>query len=114
MDETGQDSTSQSPQLAIERVATAAATMRSQLHRVIVGQDEVIEQMLISLFAQGHSIFIGVPGLAKTLLVDGTEQGQKAYQRCMLQTYGTCWSLLGVPHDMSMASVSKWLQWRHK
>jgi len=35
----------------------------------IVGQEEVIEQMLISLFAQGHSIFIGVPGLAKTLLV---------------------------------------------
>jgi MoxR-like ATPase len=35
----------------------------------IVGQEDVIEQMLISLFAQGHSIFIGVPGLAKTLLV---------------------------------------------
>jgi len=35
----------------------------------IVGQEAVIDQMLISLFAQGHSIFIGVPGLAKTLLV---------------------------------------------
>ena len=39
------------------------------IHTRIVGQDEVVEQMLISLFAGGHSLFIGVPGLAKTLLV---------------------------------------------
>ncbi|MEE2906529.1 MAG: MoxR family ATPase [Planctomycetota bacterium] len=77
MDETGQDSTSQSPQLAIERVATAAATMRSQLHRVIVGQDEVIEQMLISLFSGGHALVVGVPGLAKTLLIRSIAEALK-------------------------------------
>ena len=47
---------------ARERLLTAIGTR-------IVGQEDVVEQMLISLFAEGHSIFIGVPGLAKTLLV---------------------------------------------
>jgi MoxR-like ATPase len=40
----------------------------------IVGQHEVIEQMLVALFARGHCLFIGVPGLAKTLLVNTTAQ----------------------------------------
>src|SRR5262245_52310534 len=39
------------------------------IRKVIVGQDEVIEQVLISLFVGGHTIITGVPGLAKTLLV---------------------------------------------
>ncbi|MEC7983642.1 MAG: MoxR family ATPase [Myxococcota bacterium] len=41
-----------------------------EIHRVVVGQDQVIEEMLISLFSGGHCLFIGVPGLAKTLLVN--------------------------------------------
>src|SRR5262249_56150292 len=40
-----------------------------EIRKVIVGQDEVIEQVLISLFVGGHTIITGVPGLAKTLLV---------------------------------------------
>ncbi len=43
--------------------------LRQAIGNRIVGQDEVVEQMLIALFAGGHSLFIGVPGLAKTLLV---------------------------------------------
>jgi MoxR-like ATPase len=43
--------------------------LRAAIGKRIVGQDEVVEQMLIALFAGGHSLFIGVPGLAKTLLV---------------------------------------------
>ena len=41
-----------------------------EIHRVVVGQNRVIEEMLISLFGGGHCLFIGVPGLAKTLLVN--------------------------------------------
>ena len=40
-----------------------------QLHRVVVGQDKVIAELLTALFAQGHALIIGVPGLAKTLLI---------------------------------------------
>ncbi len=56
----------------VERVkALGAARQRieEQLERRIVGQDEVIELMLIALFARGHGLFVGVPGLAKTLLI---------------------------------------------
>ena len=48
---------------------TAHARMLEQVGRVIVGQQAVIEQVLVALFAQGHCLLIGVPGLAKTLLV---------------------------------------------
>ncbi|MDP7372222.1 MAG: AAA family ATPase, partial [Nitrospinota bacterium] len=41
----------------------------TELRKVIVGQDEVIEYLLIALFCKGHCLFVGVPGLAKTLLV---------------------------------------------
>ncbi|MFO7901148.1 MAG: MoxR family ATPase [Pirellulaceae bacterium] len=54
---------------AVRRVADAQSALVTEVHRVIVGQDEMIEQMLISLFAGGHCLTIGVPGLAKTLTV---------------------------------------------
>jgi MoxR-like ATPase len=57
-----------------EAVAEARDRLLEQVSRVIVGQREVIEQLLIALFAQGHCLFIGVPGLAKTLLVRTTAQ----------------------------------------
>jgi len=53
----------------IERLATAVDSIRSQLKQVIVGQDEVVDQLLISLFSRGHCMLEGVPGLAKTLLI---------------------------------------------
>ena len=43
--------------------------MRTELARVIIGQEEVIERLLISIFGRGHALLVGVPGLAKTLLV---------------------------------------------
>jgi MoxR-like ATPase len=44
--------------------------LRAQIARVIVGQDDVVEQLLVAIFARGHCILEGVPGLAKTLLVN--------------------------------------------
>ena len=52
-----------------ERLADAQRSIVAELRKLIVGQDAVIEQSLIALFAGGHSLIVGVPGLAKTLLV---------------------------------------------
>jgi MoxR-like ATPase len=54
---------------AARRVADAHAKIRAELSKVIVGMDEVIDQLLISIFARGHCLLVGVPGLAKTLLI---------------------------------------------
>src|SRR6267154_2443078 len=48
--------------------------MTEQISKVIVGQKEVIEQLLLALFSRGHCLLIGVPGLAKTLLVSTVSQ----------------------------------------
>ncbi|MCX7930644.1 MAG: AAA family ATPase, partial [Chlorobi bacterium] len=53
----------------LKELGNAIAKVRTQIARVIVGQERIIEQLLISLFAQGHCLLVGVPGLAKTLLV---------------------------------------------
>ena len=53
----------------VHRLADARRQIMDQLRRRIVGQDEVIELLLIALFARGHGLLVGVPGLAKTLLV---------------------------------------------
>ena len=51
------------------RMKEGADRIRAELHKLIVGQQDVIEHMLLSLFVGGNSLIIGVPGLAKTLLV---------------------------------------------
>ena len=57
-----------------DRMKDGADRVRAELRKLIVGQDEVIEQMLMSLFVGGNSLLIGVPGLAKTLLVHSFAQ----------------------------------------
>jgi len=47
----------------------ACDTLRAEIGKVIVGQDRVVEELLIALFAGGHCLLVGVPGLAKTLLI---------------------------------------------
>jgi MoxR-like ATPase len=54
---------------SIARLGAALEQIKEQLSHVIVGQHDVIEQMLIALFSRGHCLLEGVPGLAKTLLV---------------------------------------------
>jgi MoxR-like ATPase len=53
----------------VAALANAIKTIRTELKKVIIGQDDVVEQLLVSLFAKGHCLLIGVPGLAKTLLI---------------------------------------------
>ena len=54
---------------AVERISEAHAAIKAEVGKVIVGQEEVIDQLLIALFSRGHGLFVGVPGLAKTLLI---------------------------------------------
>ncbi len=54
---------------AIQKFKAAFDSIKQQLHRVIVGQESVIEELLIALFARGHCLLEGVPGLAKTLMI---------------------------------------------
>ncbi|HAC90902.1 MAG TPA: AAA family ATPase, partial [Planctomycetaceae bacterium] len=53
----------------IEKLQAAHQSILQQLSKVIVGQNEVIEQLLIGIFSRGHCLLEGVPGLAKTLMI---------------------------------------------
>ncbi len=53
----------------VKRVQKSVEKLRAEIGKVIVGQDEVVEQLLIAIFSRGHCIIEGVPGLAKTLLI---------------------------------------------
>ena len=55
--------------MSVEEVRAAYATLREQIGKVVVGQDEVVAQMLMAIFCRGHAVVVGVPGLAKTLLI---------------------------------------------
>jgi len=65
---------------AAEELQSAHRRLREELRKIIVGQDEVIEQLLIALFAGGHCILEGVPGLAKTLMIS-------SLARCLSLTF---------------------------
>ncbi len=54
---------------AIDKIVEGRTKIKKEISKVIVGQEEVIENLLIALFCKGHCLFVGVPGLAKTLLV---------------------------------------------
>tara|TARA_R110002051_G_scaffold34256_3_gene76343 strand:- start:72665 stop:73618 length:954 start_codon:yes stop_codon:yes gene_type:complete len=59
---------------AIEQLVIKHAELKKEIAKIIVGQDEVIEQILLSIYTGGHSLLIGVPGLAKTLMVNTIAQ----------------------------------------
>ena len=54
---------------AVEKLREAREQILSELRKSIVGMDDVIDQVMISVFSRGHSLLEGVPGLAKTLLI---------------------------------------------
>lgn len=54
----------------IDELVQKYGLLKKEIHKVIVGQDEVVDQVLVSIFARGHCLLVGVPGLAKTLLVN--------------------------------------------
>ena len=59
---------------AVEQFVKKYKDLKSEIAKVIVGQDDVVNQILISIFSGGHALLIGVPGLAKTLMVNTIAQ----------------------------------------
>ncbi len=57
------------PEQAVAEVNAAFAKLKNEIAKVVVGQDAVVEQLLMSMFCKGHALVVGVPGLAKTLLI---------------------------------------------
>src|SRR5512136_1864932 len=53
----------------VQEFAVKYDALRKEIHKVVIGQERVVEELLISLFSRGHALLLGVPGLAKTLLV---------------------------------------------
>ena len=75
------DSVSQAEiEASIHKLGKAYASIREQMSKVIVGQDQVIEQLLIAMFSRGHCLLEGVPGLAKTLMIS-------TLARCLSMTF---------------------------
>jgi MoxR-like ATPase len=59
---------------AVERLQEARQKIHDEISKVIVGQTEIIDQMVVCLLARGHSLLIGVPGLAKTLMISSLSE----------------------------------------
>jgi len=55
--------------LDIEKLSLLYQNIKNELGKVIVGQNHIVDHLLISIFANGHTLLVGVPGVAKTLLV---------------------------------------------
>ncbi len=55
---------------AVDQLVLHYKELKEEIHKVIIGQDEVVDQVLISIFSRAHCLLVGVPGLAKTLLVN--------------------------------------------
>ena len=59
---------------AVDSLRLAYEKLNTEIHKVIFGQEQVVKEVLISIFSQGHCLLVGVPGLAKTLLVNTIAQ----------------------------------------
>ncbi|MBW7868529.1 MAG: MoxR family ATPase [Brumimicrobium sp.] len=58
----------------LNQLIAKSKELKTEVHKIIVGQEEVVDQVLISIFSRGHCLLVGVPGLAKTLLVNTIAQ----------------------------------------
>ncbi|HAL04490.1 MAG TPA: AAA family ATPase, partial [Verrucomicrobiales bacterium] len=69
MDTDTTDNTHEQDRLAVEQITAGREKIEQELGRVIIGQKDAVEEILITLFAGGNCLITGVPGLAKTLMV---------------------------------------------
>ena len=74
LDSQTNNSTSSTPSdgdvAVIDELRSTYGSMKAEMAKVIVGQDEVVENLLITILSRGHALLMGVPGLAKTLMVN--------------------------------------------
>jgi MoxR-like ATPase len=88
-------SESQELRARVQRFVDVQNTIRKEVHKVIIGQDEVIEHVLISLFVGGHCLLTGLPGTAKTLLV-----------RTLAQTLGLKFNRIQFTPDLMPSDIT--------
>jgi MoxR-like ATPase len=81
--------------VAVERLKDAFAKLKAEMSKVIVGQHRVLEELLIAMFARGHCLLIGVPGLAKTLMI-----------HTMADALNLMYSRIRVTHDLMRSEVT--------
>ena len=78
----GEPETEDDGMQAIEYFAGAYKSLKAELAKVIIGQDQVIDELLIAIFTRSHALLVGVPGLAKTLLISTLAQAlQLSFKR---------------------------------
>jgi len=58
----------------LQKLKQAYSSLKTEIQKIIVGQEKVVDQVLISIFAKGHCLIVGVPGLAKTMLINTISQ----------------------------------------
>ena len=80
---------------AVERLRSAYARITTELKKVIIGQESVIEELVIAMLAGGHCLLVGVPGLAKTLIV-----------RTLADTLGLAFSRIQFTPDLMPADIT--------
>ena len=80
---------------SVSRLKTDYQSLKTELAKVIVGQDHVVEQLAICLFAKGHALLTGVPGLAKTLLI-----------RCLSETLSLDFSRIQFTPDLMPMDIT--------
>ena len=68
---------------AVRKLRQAYDILKSEIHKVIIGQDQIIDQILIAILARGHGLVVGVPGLAKTLMVSTIAEALALSFRCI-------------------------------
>jgi MoxR-like ATPase len=83
------------PEEAAEFFSDSIREIKSQIGKAVIGQHDIIDQLLISLFSRGHCVLIGVPGLAKTLLV-----------RTVAQTLNLSFSRIQFTPDLMPADIT--------
>ncbi|MEL7336704.1 MAG: AAA family ATPase, partial [Planctomycetota bacterium] len=71
---TGPSKPSRSVGDVLQEFSQHVSTMRAELGKVVIGQEDVVQQMLAAIFTRGHCLLEGVPGLAKTLMVSTLSQ----------------------------------------
>ncbi|MGB1450582.1 MAG: AAA family ATPase, partial [Marinirhabdus sp.] len=59
---------------AVQQLVSKYQSLKKEIKKIIVGQDAVVDEVLLAIFSGGHALLIGVPGLAKTLLVNTLSQ----------------------------------------
>jgi MoxR-like ATPase len=64
----GENPILENPEAAVEQLHQAMQRIRAEMARVVIGQEEVVGQILVALFGRGHCLLVGAPGLAKTLM----------------------------------------------